>query len=57
MNNIAWKKLFEKYKIADKIIQDGHFIINSNVINDFRQARLMTKFDYRSQLPDIFKKK
>ncbi len=53
-NDIAWNKLFEKYEIAENIEKKGSVIINSSSINKYREARLMTKFDYRSQLPKIF---
>lgn len=51
-----WKKLFEKYNIVDKINRDGHFIITSTQINEFREARLMTKFDHKTNLPVLFQK-
>lgn len=54
-NDIGWNALFKKYKIAEKIKEDGFYEIKSSDINPFRQARLMTKFDYKSQLPKIFK--
>ncbi len=53
-NDIAWIKLFEKYKIAENVIRNSAFEIKSAQINEFREARLMTKFDYKSQLPEIF---
>lgn len=53
-NDIAWNKLFAQYKIAEKVITDGAFKITSTQINAFREARLMTKFDFKSQLPKIF---
>ncbi len=55
-NDIAWKKLFEKYNIIETVDAKGHFFINSKDINVFREARLMTKFDYKSQLPELFAK-
>lgn len=55
-NEAAWRELFEKYKILKKIEQHGVFEITSNQINEFREARLMTKFDHRKNLPEIFKK-
>lgn len=55
-NDIAWNELFKKYKIAEKVLFSGSFEISSSQINEFREARLMTKFDYRSQLPKIFSK-
>ncbi len=53
-NNIEWIKLFDKHQIPDSIKKHGFYKISSFEINKFRQARLMTKFDYRSQLPEIF---
>jgi len=54
-NDIAWQLLFEKYRIAETIEKEGRYNITSTTINEFREARLMTKFDYKSQLPTIFK--
>lgn len=53
-NDTAWEKIFDKYKIIDKVLSDGHTIISSTHINEFREARLMTKFDHKSQLPKLF---
>ena len=53
-NDVAWEKLFEKLSILDKLENTDYFLISSNDINEFREARLMTKFDHRSQLPKIF---
>ena len=53
-NDIAWGKIFEKYKIIDAILLNGSLPITSNQINEFREARLMTKFDHKSQLPKLF---
>lgn len=53
-NDVAWEKIFEKYKIIDKVSVDGHTTISSTNINEFREARLMTKFDHKSQLPKLF---
>lgn len=53
-NELAWKKLFEKYKISEKVNAKGFYEIKASAINEFREARLMTKFDYKSQLPEIF---
>lgn len=54
-NEIAWNALFRKYDILNQVNHLGTFEISSGMINEFREARLMTKFDYRSQLPQIFK--
>lgn len=54
-NDIAWERLFEKYNIKEVIDEQGYFIITSTQINEFRQARLMTKFDNKKTLPKLFK--
>lgn len=53
-NDEAWEKLFDKYDILDEIDKNGTFSICSKQINEFREARLMTKFDHSNQLPKIF---
>lgn len=54
-NDIAWEALFKKYNIKEGINRNGYFLINSSQINEFRQARLMTKFDNTKTLPKLFK--
>lgn len=53
-NDIAWEKIFEKYRILDRLANNDRVSISSMEINEFREARLMTKFDHRSQLPELF---
>ena len=53
-NNKAWFQLFQKYKILEKTLKEGYFEITATQINEFREARLMTKFDHKSQLPRLF---
>lgn len=53
-NDEAWKKLFEKYHILDRISSDGFCIISADKIREFREPRLMAKFDHSINLPDIF---
>lgn len=53
-NDIAWEQIFDKHKIIEKVLSDGHTSISSTDINKFREARLMTKFDHKSQLPKLF---
>lgn len=53
-NDLAWEKIFDKHKILDKILKEGHVEITATKINEFREARLMTKFDHKSQLPKLF---
>lgn len=56
LNDRAWYKLFEKYDIENILEQSGEYKIKASEINEFREARLMTKFDFKSSLPEIFMK-
>lgn len=49
-----WNKIFEKYNILHNINTDGFHNITSTQINEFHEARLMTKFDHKVNLPQIF---
>ncbi|MFK7933104.1 MAG: hypothetical protein AB8G22_06315 [Saprospiraceae bacterium] len=53
-NDRAWQQLFEKYHILRRVQTEDFFIISAKQINEFREARLMTKFDHRANLPRIF---
>lgn len=53
-NDIAWSKIFDDFPIVDVVEEKGFFIITSSQINNYREARLMTKFDVRRQLPKVF---
>ena len=55
-NNINWISLFVQYDILKKVNERGSFMIRSKQINEFRESRLMTKFDHSTNLPTIFKK-
>lgn len=55
-NDKAWTNLFDKYEILDNVERDGFFEITSEQINEFREARLMTKFDHIANLPKVFGK-
>lgn len=54
-NDLAWDKLFDKYDILTEIDKKGFFEISSAQINEFREARLATKFDHKINLPKLFK--
>lgn len=56
LNDIAWEKIFDKYNILDAIQANKNFIISSKQIKEFREPRLMTKFDHKESLPEIFTK-
>ncbi len=51
----AWEKLFEKYDILNSVEKDGIFKISAEQIKEFREPRLMTKFDHKANLPILFK--
>ena len=53
-NNTAWKKIFDKYDILQKIKKNGSFNISAAQIKEFREPRLMVKFDHSVNLPQIF---
>jgi hypothetical protein len=54
LNDAAWENLFDKYHILDEITQNGKFVISASQIKEFREPRLMTKFDHKINLPGIF---
>ena len=55
-NDFAWETIFEKYNIINKINKEGFFIITADQIKEFREPRLMTKFDSTIELPLVFSK-
>lgn len=54
-NDSAWKQLFDKYEILQHIKQEGQFQISAEQIKEFREPRLMAKFDHTINLPKLFK--
>lgn len=54
LNDKAWEKLFDKHNIIRTVEDNGLYEISARQINEFREARLMTKFDHRSNLPILF---
>ena len=57
MNNAqAWEKLFSKYEILRHVDLNGQFRISADQIKEFREPRLMTKFDHKINLPGLFTK-
>ena len=53
--NEAWLSLFEKYNILNQIKETGYFHIKANQIKEFREPRLMAKWDCSSSLPPALK--
>lgn len=54
LNDTAWQRLFVNYDILRTIQRDGQFFISARQIREFREPRLMTKFDHKNNLPEIF---
>ncbi|MDR2522107.1 MAG: hypothetical protein LBC93_00150 [Synergistaceae bacterium] len=54
LNDTAWEQLFSKYDILNQIAVNGQFKISARQIKDFREPRLMAKFDHTINLPKIF---
>lgn len=55
-NEAAWAKLFETHGILSEVDNKGFYEIAADTIKVFREPRLMTKFDHKTNLPEIFKK-
>lgn len=55
-NGRAWGSLFDKYNIIGNVDKQGFFKITSKQIKEFREPRLMVKFDHRNNLPGLFKR-
>jgi len=53
--NDAWTQLFDKYHILDQIDTNGIFNISAKQIKEFYEPRLITKYDWSSSLPELFK--
>lgn len=53
-NDKAWNKVFQKYDVLKEVNKNGLFEISANQIREFREPRLMTKFDQESNLPTLF---
>ncbi|MBU3129003.1 type II restriction enzyme [Clostridium tagluense] len=53
-NDTFWEKIFDKYNIINSVNSYGSFEITAGQINEFREARLMTKFDHKNSLPQLF---
>lgn len=51
----TWEALFAKYNILEELKSKGFFVIKADQIKEFREPRLVTKFDHSINLPQIFK--
>lgn len=53
--NEAWKILIDKYNILEEIKNNGCYHIKSSQIKQFKEPRLMAKWDSSNSLPQILK--
>lgn len=53
--NEAWELLIKKYDIINQIENNGIFQIKASEIKEFKEPRLMAKWDSSDSLPEIFK--
>lgn len=54
-NDKVWEKIFNDYNVVNTITTNGSFVISANQIRNYgREPRLMTKFDHKVNLPQIF---
>lgn len=51
-----WDEIFNDFDILNRIKDDKWFKITADQIRNYKEPRLMTKFDFSSQLPPVFKK-
>ena len=54
--NDAWKALLEKYHILEEIQRNGCFSIKASQIKEFKEPRLMAKWDSTDAMPDALRK-
>lgn len=53
--NNAWKILIDKYKILEEIKENGLYHIKASQIKQFKEPRLMAKWDSTDSLPKILR--
>lgn len=54
--NDAWKALIDKYQILREIQEKGCYYINASQIKEYKEPRLMAKWDSTDSLPEVLKK-
>ena len=54
--NDAWKALIEKYDILGEVERNGCFHIKASQIKEFKEPRLMAKWDSSDSLPETLRK-
>ena len=53
--NEAWKQIIEKYDIINEIQNNGMFRIKASQIKEFKEPRLIAKWDSSDSLPKVLK--
>lgn len=53
--NDAWKSIISKYNILDEIERNGCFHIKASQIKEFKEPRLMAKWDSTESLPAVLR--
>lgn len=53
--NEAWKALIDKYNILEEIRKNGSFHIKASQIKQFKEPRLMAKWDSTDALPKVLR--
>ena len=51
-NDEAWEKIFARWDALEQIRENGVFRVSADQIREYREPRLMAKFDHRVNLPD-----
>jgi hypothetical protein len=56
-NHASWENIFAKYSISSNVERNGFFDITADQIKavDGKEARLMTKIDFRESLPKVMR--
>ncbi len=54
--NDAWKDVIEKYNLIERVQQDGVVQIQADQLKEFKEPRLMAKWDTSKALPEILRK-
>lgn len=54
--NEAWQELLQKYNILCEIDRNGCFHIKAGQIKEYKEPRLMAKWDSSDALPEVFRK-
>lgn len=54
--NEAWKKIIDKYNIIEEIAKKGVYHIKASQIKEFKEPRLMAKWDSSDSLPEVLRK-